>query len=85
MSIEMAFLYGSHARDEATDNSDIDVLLVSDIFDTDDDYILSKPWLPKYRPDYRIEPLAIGSKRFLTDDITPILEIVRQEGIRIQA
>ena len=55
-----AYLFGSYARNQATENSDIDVMMVSDIFDTDDDLILSKPWSPKFRVDYRIEPIAIG-------------------------
>jgi predicted nucleotidyltransferase len=82
--IQFAYLYGSHARNEATPESDIDVLLVGDVFDTNDDVILSKPWLPKFRNDYRIEPIAIGTKRFETDDISPIIELAKQEGIRIQ-
>lgn len=81
--IEKAFLFGSYARNEARENSDIDVLLVSEIFDTDDDAILSKPWSPKYRTDYRIEPIAMGKKRFLTDDNSIILEMVRREGVEI--
>ncbi len=83
MNIRLAYLYGSHARDEATEGSDIDVLLISDIFDTKDDLVLSKPWLPKYRFDFRIEPFAIGTRRFNEDDVSPILEIIRQEGVQI--
>lgn len=82
--IQFAYLYGSYARNEATIESDIDVLLVSDVFDTTDDLILSKPWSPKFRNDFRLEPIAIGTKRFETDDISPIIEIAKQEGIRIQ-
>lgn len=78
-----AFLFGSYARNEATDASDIDVLLVSDAFDTDDDLILSKPWSPKLRPDLRIEPVAIGTKRFQTDDSSLILEVVKNEGLEV--
>lgn len=84
MIIQFAYLYGSYARNEATPESDIDVLLVGDVFDTNDDVILSKPWLPKFRNDYRIEPIAIGTKRFETDDISPVIELAKQEGIRIQ-
>jgi hypothetical protein len=54
------------------------------MFDTDDDYILSKAWLPKYRNDFRIEPVSVGTKRFETDDISPIIQIAREEGVRIQ-
>lgn len=78
-----AYLFGSYARNEATEDSDIDVLLVSESFDTDDDLILSKPWSPKYRIDYRIEPIAIGKKRFQTSETSPIIEIVRKEGLEI--
>ncbi|MBU0763280.1 MAG: nucleotidyltransferase domain-containing protein [Bacteroidetes bacterium] len=83
ISVEKAFLYGSYARNEAGESSDIDLLLVSSLFDTDDDYILSKPWLYTGQVDYRIEPLAVGSKRFRTDDVTPIIDIVKKEGIEI--
>jgi predicted nucleotidyltransferase len=82
--IQFAYLYGSYARNEATPESDIDVLLVSDVFDTNDDIILSKPWLPKFRNDFRIEPIAIGTKRFETDDVSPLIELAKHEGIRIQ-
>jgi predicted nucleotidyltransferase len=74
-----AYLFGSYARNQANENSDIDVMLVSETFDTDDDLILSKPWSPKFR----IEPIAIGKKRFQTDDSSPIIEIVRKEGLEI--
>jgi len=83
--IEKAFLYGSYARDEASESSDIDLLLVSSLFDTDDDYVLSKPWVYTTKVDHRIEPLAVGLKRFQTDNVSPILELVRQEGIEVQA
>ena len=78
-----AFLFGSYARQQAKEDSDIDILLVSDIFDTDDDIVLSKPWSPKYRNDFRIEPIAIGTKRFINDDSSLILEAIRNEGITI--
>jgi hypothetical protein len=54
-----------------------------DAFDTDDDVILSKPWSPKLRNDYRIEPVAIGKKIFQAEDNSMMLEVVRQEGIEI--
>ena len=78
-----AYLFGSYARNQATENSGIDVLLVSSAFDTDDDVVLSKPWSPKYRLDYRIEPVAIGLQRFNSDDSSLILEVVRNEGLEI--
>ena len=83
ISISKAYLFGSYARNQANENSDIDVLLVSDVFDTNDDVVLSRPWSPKYRIDYRIEPVAMGLKRFKTDENSIILEVVRKEGIEI--
>jgi len=81
--IYKTYLFGSYARNQANENSDIDVLLVSDLFDTDDDVVLSKPWSPKYRKDYRIEPIAIGKKQFQADNNSIILEVVRNEGLEI--
>ena len=85
INIEKAYLYGSYATNVATPESDIDVLLVSSLYDTDDDYILAKPWLFTGKVDYRIEPLAIGSNRFAIDDTSPIIELVRQTGIEVTA
>jgi predicted nucleotidyltransferase len=85
INIDIAYLYGSYARDEANIDSDIDLLLVSSQFDTDDDYVLAMPWLYTNKVDYRIEPLSIGLKKFTSDDTSPIIEIVRQTGIEIHA
>ena len=85
LHIDKAYLYGSYARNEATDHSDIDVMLVSSQFDTDDDYVLSKPWLFTKKVDFRIEPISIGLKRFNNDNISPIIEEIRQTGIEIKA
>lgn len=85
IKVDKAFLYGSFARNEATEDSDIDLMLVSSIFDTDDDYVLAKPWLYSAKVDPRIEPISVGLQRFNTDDTSPIIELVRQTGIEIQA
>ena len=82
--LDKAFLYGSYARNEASEDSDIDIMLVSRMFDTDDDYLLSKPWIYSSKVDPRIEPISIGLLRFNSDDASPIIELVRQTGIEIQ-
>jgi predicted nucleotidyltransferase len=82
--IDKAYLYGSYASNKANEDSDIDLLLVSKQFDTDDDYVLSKPWLYCSKVDHRIEPLSVGLKKFTTDDISPIFEVIRQTGIEIK-
>lgn len=85
IEISKAYLYGSQIKGTATEESDIDLLLVSPAFDNDSDKFLSIIWLSKIRTENRIEPLTIGEKRFLTDDSSPIIGVVRQEGIEIAA
>jgi predicted nucleotidyltransferase len=83
--IEKAYLHGSYAHDNASESSDIDVMLISPFFDTTDDLILSSPWRYTVKIDHRIEPVAIGSERYKSDDISPIIQIVKKEGIEIRA
>lgn len=83
LKIEHAYIYGSCARGENRSDSDIDVMLVSDIFDTDDDLILSRPWIYTVKVDPRIEPVAVGSRRFRDDTGSPLIEIVKEEGVKI--
>jgi uncharacterized protein len=82
-TIDQAYLYGSCARGENSDTSDIDLMLVSDMFDTDDDGILSRPWIYTVQVDHRIEPFAVGTRRFQSDMGSPLIEIVKKEGIRL--
>ena len=81
--VEMAYLYGSYARNEADPDSDIDLLLISSIFDTTDDQVLASPWLYTTQVDHRIEPYSVGLKKFQSDQDSPLLEIIKKEGIRI--
>jgi len=81
--ISKAFLYGSQAHGTATEESDIDLMLVSPLFDEDTDKYAPVLWLSTRKASYKIEPIAVGQKRFQTDDSSPLIEIVRQEGIEI--
>ncbi|MGE5340153.1 MAG: nucleotidyltransferase domain-containing protein [Candidatus Omnitrophota bacterium] len=83
--IEKAFLYGSYARGEENERSDIDVLLVSELFDKNDDQPVGKTWRIGSLVDKRIEPYTVGKQRFLTDQFSPLLQIVKQEGFEISA
>ena len=82
--VQKAFLYGSYARNTATENSDIDVLLISDIFENGSMEIKSLPWSLALREDFRIEPYAVGSKTFRNDDVNPLIQIVKKEGIELK-
>jgi len=83
--VERAFLYGSYAKNEATPESDIDVMLISKIFENNNDKIIGKTWCLTTEVDARIEPYMVGTNKFKTDEYSPILEIVRREGIEITA
>ncbi len=82
--IQKAFLYGSYARNDANEQSDIDVMLISEIFDKNDDKQIGKIWRLTTKINTRIEPYTVGINRFLKDDVSPLLEIVRREGIEIK-
>ncbi len=70
-------------NNESRADSDIDLMLVSPLFDNEDDEFTGRIWRFTYVADYRIEPIAICEKRFNEDTISPLLEIVRREGIEI--
>ena len=82
--VEKAFLYGSYSRGTPTIESDMDILIVSSVFDQLNDTAKAKAWRLTDEVDHRIEPYLIGMNRFLTDDISPILQIVKKEGIEIK-
>ena len=82
--VEKAFLYGSYAKQMASDNSDIDVLLVSSIFDSNEISYKTKAWGLTHKINTLIEPYMVGSKRFISDDVSPIIGIVKQEGLEIK-
>ena len=81
--VSAVYLYGSHVHRRAAANSDIDVLVVSPVFDVDRYSRVGELWRLTRLVDTRIEPLPAGEKAFAEDQITPLYEIVRQEGIRV--
>jgi predicted nucleotidyltransferase len=52
-------LYGSYSRNEAKEDSDIDILLVLNTI-KNDDITFAKPWLFTKSVDSRIEPYVIN-------------------------
>ena len=83
ISVSKAFLYGSYSDETATDQSDIDVLLVSDQFDQADDQLAGKIWRLTLKVSSKIEPFLIGSNKFNRDDSSPIISTVKESGIQI--
>jgi predicted nucleotidyltransferase len=78
-----AFLFGSFASGTNTESSDIDLMLVSDSLDEKDIGKKSLAWILTKGIDYRIEPYLINLNRFLTDENSPIIQVVKEKGIEI--
>jgi len=84
IQVDFGVLYGSHAKGEATDSSDIDVIVVSPVFDRDRGHEpVDRLWMTKSAVDHRIEPVPCGLKEWEVDDSRAIVEIARREGTRI--
>ena len=83
IKIDKAYLYGSFARNEQRKDSDIDVMLVSKEFDECPDSTFGRAWVLSNKIDPRIEPYMVGAERFETDNISPLLQIVKSEGILV--
>ena len=81
--VDEAYLYGSHAKNEATEESDIDVLLVSSAFDNRDDFTAGKVWALTRKVNSLIEPYMMGRKQFNAEETSPLVQIVKQEGIGV--
>ncbi|OFX19206.1 MAG: hypothetical protein A2033_17560 [Bacteroidetes bacterium GWA2_31_9] len=59
-------------------------MIVSTSFDNCDDLIKAKAWRLTEKINLKIEPYTIGLQQFLNDDVSPLLQIVKQEGIEIK-
>jgi predicted nucleotidyltransferase len=82
--VTRGIVYGSQARGDARPESDIDVLVISPLFDRDPRARAGELWLAAEEIDWHIEPVAVGEKVFAEDDVSPILEWARQEGISVE-
>jgi predicted nucleotidyltransferase len=81
--IPVAFgvLFGSQARGTAGDQSDIDLLVVSQHFDgKKDKRETSLLWQLTVDTDSRVEPIPVGEREWVEDDSRAIVEIARREG-----
>ncbi|MEP1086965.1 nucleotidyltransferase domain-containing protein [Algoriphagus sp.] len=83
ISVSKAFLYGSYSEKSATDQSDIDVLLVSDGFEESNDLLVGKVWRLTSQINSRIEPILMGTEKYENSDNSPLIEKVKESGIQI--
>jgi len=82
--VRFGIMFGSHARKNTHRWSDIDLLVISSLYDEscsrEDINLL---WRTAARTDNRIEPVPVGLNCWETDDGSTIIEIARREGIRV--
>ncbi len=81
-----AVLFGSFARGEADQYSDIDLVVIAPEFDAGRDFdTIKNLWETTLLADNRIEPIPCGEREWESGDGRPILEIARREGVVIEA
>ena len=81
-----AILFGSFARGDNSELSDIDIIVIAPEFDkTCEITLVKKLWQATAFADNRIEPIPCGEREWETDQGRPILEIARREGVVIPA
>ena len=83
LDVSRAILFGSYARGQEREFSDIDILLPSDDFEPLTWKRSQLIGALTVNVDYRIEPVACSNRKWRTDDLNPLLEIARREGIVI--
>ena len=84
IQVERAILFGSCARGQARAESDIDVLVLSPLFDgrkrpSD----LDKLWHAARRVDTRIEPIGVGVRQYEEEAWKPLFMMARREGVTV--
>ena len=84
--VEFGVLFGSWSRGHASQQSDIDLLVVSPRFDAPRARRdIATLWRIAARVDSRIEPIPCGARQWREDETSPLLAVVREEGQAIAA
>jgi len=81
--VTRAIVFGSQVQGNARNESDIDLLLVSPLFDVGIDQYVGTLWVLTRDSGYRIEPIPVGEQRYETDDVSTIIEVAKREGVEI--
>ncbi len=80
----MGIIFGSHASGHPGKWSDIDLVVVSPMFDgLFSRETVNRLWRVAARTDSRIEPIPCGERQWAEDNTTPIIEIARREGVQV--
>jgi len=81
ISVDRAFLYGSYLSNTATNDSDIDLMIVME--NENDDYLAGKIWSLTQKVNSKIEPYLVGKNRFYNNDNSPLIDLVKSTGLEI--
>ncbi len=80
----MGVIFGSHASGHPGQWSDIDLIVVSPVFDgTFSRDAINSLWRVAAHTDSRIEPIPCGERQWTEDATTPIIEVARREGVQV--
>jgi predicted nucleotidyltransferase len=80
----MGVIFGSYAVGHPHQWSDIDLVVVSRTFDgTFSRDAINSLWRVAARTDSRIEPIPCGERQWVEDEVTPIIEVARREGVQV--
>lgn len=78
--VDKAFLYGNYLSNTITEDSDIDVMIVTE---NEDDHLSGKVWSLTKTVNSNIEPYLIGKERFNRNDNSPLVYLVKRIGLEI--
>ena len=82
ITVDKAFLYGSYLNNAATNESDIDLMIVTD--NENDDNLSGKIWSLTRKVNSKIEPYIVGINRFNNNDNSPLIDLVKRTGLEIK-
>ena len=79
--VDKALLYGSYLTNTAHEESDIDLMIVTE--NEENDYLSGKIWSLTKKVNSKIEPFIVDKKRFYSNDDSPLIDMVKKTGLEI--
>ncbi len=80
ISVDKAYLYGSYLSNTSNNDSDIDILIVTE---NEDDYLTGKIWSLTRKVNSKIEPYIVQKERFESNENSPLIDLVKKTGLDI--
>jgi predicted nucleotidyltransferase len=80
ITVDKAYLYGSYLTNTANDDSDIDIMIVTE---NEDDNLAGKIWSLTRKVNSKIEPYLVGKGRFNGNETSPLIDLVKKTGLEI--